>query len=641
MRLLRTDGYQLVEANDIPIPFPEYAILSHTWISPKDEITYQDFKQRKGDIENDIFKQKGWAKLRRYCDRAAKDGWKWAWMDTCCIDKTNPADTQEAINAMFRWYQNAGACYAYLDDVDVDKVIDCPEFDLDDIAGRDNVADPTSFPHQALKAFLIKAKWFTRGWTLQELLAPPYLVFVDTSWRRIGTRESWADEIKEASKIEARHLTNFSPTDFKSCSIAMRFSWASRRLTTVEEDETYSLLGLFGISLPLIYGEGRWRAFNRLQRELITVYNDDSIFAWKLRQSTNEQSNESHKTGKTSSRKFQFPCKHINRHVLNLSVAHEHGRGILAPSIRAYWDASNIEALGLYDNSFSMTNKGLEIRTKRWRRKDDPMMCFIRLNCGPGTENRLGSNRLAIPLKHVNDTYDRIRLSELYDMSAINREDWEEESSQEPTVIRASNYSNIATSSSIFALEYSEKIKIGKKYFVDFDSPHGTQMQLLDDSGPTKGLTKDELMMGPSCLVFLNIELQSEAPTSKLDVIINLSDKSFPSVGILSRGQEPWERLGDPLDESVYTYEQLADHLHYKIADDPAYPVVAVDERAGAVVGVCLLPRPRQPRTFQRPADKANSTTSREYVLKITVQQNGDNDQLAPERSTKRRRREN
>lgn len=124
MRLLKTETYQLFEENDIPNPFPQYAILSHTWISPKDEITYQDFKQRKSDIDNDIFKQKGWAKLRRYCDRAARDGWEWAWMDTCCIHKTNPADTQEAINAMFRWYQNSGICYAHLDDVDVSRVLD-------------------------------------------------------------------------------------------------------------------------------------------------------------------------------------------------------------------------------------------------------------------------------------------------------------------------------------------------------------------------------------------------------------------------------------------------------------------------------------------------------------------------------------
>jgi hypothetical protein len=294
MRLLKTKSYELVEANEIPTPFPHYAILSHTWISPKDEITYQDIKKRKEDIENDIFKQKGWSKLKKYCDRTAKDGWEWAWMDTCCIDKTNPADTQEAINAMFRWYQNAGVCYAYLEDMDVLKVVrdvDLPEdMDLDEIVGSGNVADRKSFLHEALYTFFVNAKWFTRGWTLQELLAPHYLIFVDRAWRRIGTRESWALEIEEASKIETRHLTAFRPTDFNSCSIAMRLSWASRRETTLEEDETYSLLGLFGISMPLIYGEGRWRAFNRLQRELIMVYNDDSIFAWKREQFSKEQS---------------------------------------------------------------------------------------------------------------------------------------------------------------------------------------------------------------------------------------------------------------------------------------------------------------------------------------------------------------
>ncbi|KAK2606198.1 hypothetical protein QQS21_003369 [Conoideocrella luteorostrata] len=285
MRLLKTCGYGLVEAHDLPDTFPQYAILSHTWISPKDEITYQDMKNRKEDIENDIYKQKGWSKLRAYCDRAAKDGWEWAWMDTCCIDKTNPADTQEAINAMFRWYQNAGICYAYLEDVNFLKAFSLSDLgsdeEPDEVAGSENVACFGNAAHAAIKPIFTRAKWFSRGWTLQELLAPNYLVFVDQEWRRIGCREDWAAEIRESSRIEARHLTGFNPRDFRSCSIAMRLSWASRRKTTVEEDETYSLVGLFAISLPLIYGEGRLRAFNRLQRELITVYNDDSIFAWR------------------------------------------------------------------------------------------------------------------------------------------------------------------------------------------------------------------------------------------------------------------------------------------------------------------------------------------------------------------------
>lgn len=290
MRLLKTTNYALFEAHDIPTRFPHYAILSHTWTSPQEEITYQDIKKRKDDIENNIYKQTGWSKLKKFCDRAAKDGWDWAWMDNCCIDKTNPADIQEAINAMFRYYQDAGLCYAYLKDVDALAALEdaglLENEDPDEIAELKDIACPDSLAYEALHSDFIKARWFSRGWTLQELLAPHYLVFVDREWRRIGSRETWASEIKEASSIEARHLTSFKPTDFQSCSIAMRLSWASRRVTTVEEDETYSLLGLFGISLPLIYGEGRWRAFDRLQRELITVYNDDSIFAWTVEQPT-------------------------------------------------------------------------------------------------------------------------------------------------------------------------------------------------------------------------------------------------------------------------------------------------------------------------------------------------------------------
>ncbi|GES57150.1 HET domain protein [Aspergillus terreus] len=278
MRLLKTATCEVTEAKDIPSPFPHYAILSHTWISPRDEITYQDTRTRMADIKDDLFKQKGWSKIKSFCTRAKADGWEWAWMDTCCIDKTSTGDTQEAINAMFRWYQDAGVCYAYLPDVDAGG--------LEAIGGH---SDPSG-PHYArLKESFIKANWFTRGWTLQELLAPHYLMFVDRHWHHIGTRESWALEIKEACNIDSRHLVDFKPTEPTSCSIAMKLSWASRRETTVEEDEAYSLLGLFGISLPLIYGEGRSRAFSRFQRELILTYNDDSIFAWKAERPSAEQ----------------------------------------------------------------------------------------------------------------------------------------------------------------------------------------------------------------------------------------------------------------------------------------------------------------------------------------------------------------
>ncbi|KAF9785608.1 hypothetical protein IL306_005431 [Fusarium sp. DS 682] len=513
MRLLETKSYELFEASDIPAPFPPYAILSHTWISSKDEITYQDMKTRKGDIKNDVYKQKGWSKLRKYCDRAAKDGWEWAWMDTCCIDKTNPADTQEAINAMFRWYQSAGICYAHLEDIDVlrdVKDMDLPHnVDLDETVGNQNAANPSSPLHKALERFFIKAKWFTRGWTLQELLAPHYLVFVDCVWRRIGTRESWALEIERASNIEARHLTSFEPTDFASCSTALRFSWASGRETTVEEDETYSLLGLFGISLPLIYGEGSRQAFNRLQRQLIIVYNDDSLFAWKEPQAIS------------------------GRPVRPEQQVSKSGWGILARSVKDFWDASKIKALGHYGNTFSMTNQGLAITAKHWRHNANLNAGLIRLNCSIGSDS---SQETGIYLTYDADAdaYHRIRIHELCDMTRINFNDWKEEHSREPILIRANNYSDRLVCSSIFSLDYPESISIVAKYVATFSHSVVKKItQLLDGDARrslVQGLQNGELCIEPNRVVFINIELDDEG-----------------------REREPWERPGDPLGEELET----------------------------------------------------------------------------------------
>ncbi|KAI0871153.1 heterokaryon incompatibility protein-domain-containing protein [Hypoxylon argillaceum] len=601
MHLLKTGQCELIETKDIPDPFPQYAILSHTWISPNDEITYQDLKQRNGDMKNDISKQKGWAK-------------EWAWMDNCCIDKTNLAETQEAICSTFRWYQNAGICYAYLEDVDVNKILNHPRLangifpidrDLDDIAGEDNVANAASFSHMALKVFLVKAKWFTRGWTLQELLAPPYLVFVDRAWRRIGTRESWAKEIKDASRIDARHLTCFNPADLTSCSIAMRLSWASYRETTVEEDETYSLLGLFGISLPLIYGEGRLRAFNRLQRELISVYNDDSIFAWKAPRQNKH-----------------FPGAHW--------TGYKPAEGILAPSIREFWDAFSVRSFGYYGNRFSMTNRGLQTNAKRWRRKNDHKKCMLRLNCGVESAKHLG-----IALSHVAGSYERTQVEKLLDMKTIDLRDWEEDRGSESTFIRASNDLSVLPPSSIFALEYPDQISIGKKYFVDYGiGMVRTNMQHLAESFPVYDLRKDELVIEPNQIVFINIVVQYTASKSELDLIINLTDNGFPSVGILARGEKPWERLGDPIIQALHQYEGLAEHLHHKVP--PVYPVIALEETDNAI-GICLLPRPSLGRSLQLPPEKANSVPPREYMLKVTVEEDSGPD--SPESSSRKRKR--
>ena len=257
MRFLHTESYRLYEQVELPYngnPLPQYAILSHTWLPENsegvEEVTYQDMKSSYAKLKRGRFKPKGWNKLKKYCDLAKENGWEWAWMDTCCIDKTNVSDTQEAINAMFRWYKESMICYAYLEDVD----------------RRDTKSLEADFTH---------AKWFTRGWTLQELIAPTYLLFVDKNWLEIIDKNNGQEQIERATGIHPEKLRRFD-----ECSIWERFSWASQRQTTLIEDRAYSLLGLFGINMPLIYGEGE-RAFLRLQHELIKTHDDGSFLLWE------------------------------------------------------------------------------------------------------------------------------------------------------------------------------------------------------------------------------------------------------------------------------------------------------------------------------------------------------------------------
>lgn len=119
------------------------------------------------------------------------------------------------------------------------------------------------------------SRWFTRGWTLQELIAPNFIIFLNRMWQAIGTRESLASAIEKGTKITSKDLRNW-----KTCSLATRMSWAAKCTTLRIEDQAYCLMGLFGINMPLLYREGQ-KAFVRLQLEIIKTSDDESIFAWK------------------------------------------------------------------------------------------------------------------------------------------------------------------------------------------------------------------------------------------------------------------------------------------------------------------------------------------------------------------------
>ena len=178
----------------------------------------------------------------------------WAWADTCCINKTSSAELTEAINSMFQYYSRSEVCYAYLSDV-------------------------PPLPTQGIVTWgFINSVWHTRGWTLQELIAPKVVVFMTSDWTRIGTKYELADELQKINGYPPASVLRFEK-DITEMSVAQRMSWAANRETTRVEDEAYSLFGLFGISIPTLYGEGR-NSFYRLQEEIMRTSTDTSLIAW-------------------------------------------------------------------------------------------------------------------------------------------------------------------------------------------------------------------------------------------------------------------------------------------------------------------------------------------------------------------------
>ena len=243
MRLLRVrgeSGLDLVEYDDRSIP--PYAILSHTWGAKEEEVSHKDL------LENDGTRKTGYQKLTFCAKQAVKDGLSHLWVDTCCIDKSSSAELAEAINSMFRWYHDSAQCYVYLSDVTTNM---CP-------------AENDSLCSSCETAFR-ESKWFTRGWTLQELLAPRSVRFFSKEEKELGDKSSLETQIHEITHIPVLALRG---TPMRKFCINERLTWTNNRRTTREEDMAYSLLGILGISMVPIYGETVEAAFRRLRREV-------------------------------------------------------------------------------------------------------------------------------------------------------------------------------------------------------------------------------------------------------------------------------------------------------------------------------------------------------------------------------------
>ena len=389
MRLLKSEGkLELLKSSEAETP-TGYAILSHRWLDP--EVSYEDITSLPRDLKsacagtNDrdaeyrVLSQEwsaaGYAfgdqnmaeqqrssreqsveKLKRFRNAAASHKYKYIWLDTCCIDQKNPVELTRAINSMYRWYAEAERCFVYLYDYDL----------------KDKPRD------------LTVSKWFTRGWTLQELIAPKAVEFFDKNWERIGliakgqeTRSDKDEKLLEkvVSRTGIDREVLLHQRLVSSVSIARRMSWFCDRETTEPEDSAYCLLGLFEVSMPTIPGEGLASAFRRLQEEIMKNSDDHSLFAWKL--------------------------------PMSISAATS---GLLAPSPQCFAGSGHFVHLPNSNNPnpFQMTNKGLSIDIYLLQLQDGTFVAT--LDCTDGSDARL-----SIFLKRSSSTvqqFSRIRSHE-------------------------------------------------------------------------------------------------------------------------------------------------------------------------------------------------------------------------------------
>ncbi|KAI0441647.1 heterokaryon incompatibility protein-domain-containing protein [Xylaria telfairii] len=297
-----------------------YAILSHTW--EDGEVSFQQYH----NIE-DAKKLKGFKKIDMTIQLARGKNLEYAWVDTCCIDKSSSAELSEAINSMFQWYSDAACCFVCLSDLSSAEIT--PSISLANQSrwpksGTSKGLNQLLEVQQPTALAFKSCRWFFRGWTLQELIAPKFVEFYDNEWTLIGTKDTLIDLISWVTGIPTAVLSMNVP--LRKIPIAQRMSWAADRCTTRIEDIAYCLLGLFDINMGPLYGEGK-KSFIRLQEEILKQSDDITLFAWEADQYDDQQY-----------------------------------RGILASSPSEFRDSGTIRRDDISRNEvgeFRMTNKGL------------------------------------------------------------------------------------------------------------------------------------------------------------------------------------------------------------------------------------------------------------------------------------------
>lgn len=371
MHLIKTDGsykmYRIDAAKLWDDRSKSYAILSHTWAKNNDEeVSFRDM--------NDLAKAKakpGWGKIQESCAKAARDKIPYVWIDTCCIDKTGSHDQiLGEINSMFQYYAQAEVCYVYLSDLPGS----CPQ-----LTDRSKLQEVWPKSNWTWAGHIRYCRWFRRGWTLQELIAPKKVEFYNGRWRWIGSlRGGLRETVAKITQIPLEVLEKKSGMTLEHYTIAQRMAWAANRTTTYEADMAYCLLGIFNIQMASNPGEGL-RAFERLQLAILARSTDQSIFAWQW-------------------------SAGIKRKGGNESLLAPHPKHFLSsrPILPLY--ASRAETAS-YTHPYEMTNRGLEIRLPIISDSSKPAGSRSRLallNCAFG-DSKGQKERVALPVREIDD----------------------------------------------------------------------------------------------------------------------------------------------------------------------------------------------------------------------------------------------
>lgn len=236
---------RLIGARDLlPIRFsadkaPPYAFISHCWLHPDEEPTLRDL------VDNVAYRKAGFTKLQRAADVALRRGLEYFWIDTCCVDGRIIHEVRQAIKTVALWLTKADICFVYLSDVKA-------------VEQRSSL----NSNHESLR----KSKWFTRSWTLVELLVPQRVEFFSDNWTALGDKSTLEKVITEVTLIPARALQGTIP--LKNFPVELIRSWTDHRESHRPEDEAYCLLSLLEIDMTIHYDEGKDLAWGRLNNEI-------------------------------------------------------------------------------------------------------------------------------------------------------------------------------------------------------------------------------------------------------------------------------------------------------------------------------------------------------------------------------------